>query len=79
MFSRFVRNTTLSCAAGLVGLAGSSVRAQRSAEVVQQSAELTRLQDDAVRRTREYLRINTTNPPGNEVETMRWLARIFAH
>ena len=78
MFSSFVRNATLSCAAGVVALVGSSARAQQSAEIVQQSAELTRLQDDAVRRTREYLRINTTNPPGNEVETMRWFARIFA-
>ena len=30
-----------------------------------------------MQRTRECLRINTTNPPGNEVETMRWFARIF--
>ena len=43
----------------------------------QQSIDLAKLQDDAVRHTREYLRINTTNPPGNEVETMRWFARIF--
>ena len=44
----------------------------------QQSTDLAKLQDEAVRRTREYLRINTTNPPGNEAETMRWFARIFA-
>ena len=44
----------------------------------QQPTDLARLQDEAVRRTREYLRINTTNPPGNEAETMRWFARIFA-
>jgi acetylornithine deacetylase/succinyl-diaminopimelate desuccinylase-like protein len=43
----------------------------------QQTINLAKLQDDAVRHTREYLRINTTNPPGNEVETMRWFARIF--
>jgi len=43
----------------------------------QQSIDVAKLQDDAVRHTREYLRINTTNPPGNEVETMRWFARIF--
>jgi acetylornithine deacetylase/succinyl-diaminopimelate desuccinylase-like protein len=35
------------------------------------------LQDDAVRRITEYVRINTTNPPGNEAETMRFFARIF--
>ena len=43
-----------------------------------QTADIAKLQDEAVRHTREYLRINTTNPPGNEVETMRWFARIFA-
>ena len=43
----------------------------------QQDGNLSRLEDDAVRRTREYLRINTTDPPGNEVATMRWFAQIF--
>jgi acetylornithine deacetylase/succinyl-diaminopimelate desuccinylase-like protein len=43
----------------------------------QQAIDVAKLQDDAVRHTREYLRINTTNPPGNEVETMRWFARIL--
>lgn len=43
----------------------------------QQQPDLTTLQADAVQRTREYLRINTTNPPGNEAETMKWFARIL--
>ncbi|MEO6526720.1 MAG: M20/M25/M40 family metallo-hydrolase [Gemmatimonadaceae bacterium] len=43
----------------------------------QSSIDVAKLQTEAVQRTREYLRINTTNPPGNEVESMRWLARIF--
>ena len=43
----------------------------------QTPAELTRLQDEAVRRTQEYLRINTTNPPGNEALTMEFFARIL--
>jgi acetylornithine deacetylase/succinyl-diaminopimelate desuccinylase-like protein len=42
-----------------------------------QTIDVAKLQAEAVQRTREYLRINTTNPPGNEVETMRWFARIF--
>ena len=54
----------------LVSLAGHRAAAQQSIDIV-------KVQDDAVRHTREYLRINTTNPPGNEVETMRWFARIF--
>jgi len=44
----------------------------------QQTADLARLQDDAVRRTVEYLRINTTNPPGNESRTVAFFARILA-
>src|SRR6266567_4103366 len=44
----------------------------------QQSPELARLQDEAVQRVREYLQINTTNPPGNENRTMQFFARIFA-
>ncbi len=44
----------------------------------QQRVDRTRLQDEAVQRTVEYLRINTTNPPGNEDKTMAFLARIFA-
>lgn len=43
----------------------------------QQNIDVAKLQAEAVQRTREYLRINTTNPPGNEVESMRWFARIF--
>ncbi len=43
-----------------------------------QTLDMAKLQDDAVRHTREYLRINTTDPPGNEVETMRWFAHILA-
>lgn len=36
-----------------------------------------RLQDEAVRRITDYVRINTTNPPGNEADAMRFFARIF--
>jgi acetylornithine deacetylase/succinyl-diaminopimelate desuccinylase-like protein len=42
-----------------------------------QQTDIRKLQDEAVARTKEYLRINTTNPPGNEAETMRWFANIF--
>lgn len=43
----------------------------------QSPAELLRLQDEAVQRAREYLRINTANPPGNEVASMQWFARLL--
>ncbi|HET7251370.1 MAG TPA: M20/M25/M40 family metallo-hydrolase, partial [Gemmatimonadales bacterium] len=35
------------------------------------------LEDEAVQRMTEYLRINTTNPPGNEDQTMLFFARIL--
>lgn len=43
----------------------------------QTPAELQRLQDEAVTRAKEYLRINTANPPGNEEVSMKWFARIL--
>jgi len=57
--------------------AGAALAVITQSAGAQQAADLAKLQDEAVRHTREYLRINTTNPPGNEVETMRWFARIF--
>jgi acetylornithine deacetylase/succinyl-diaminopimelate desuccinylase-like protein len=43
----------------------------------QRRGDTTRLEDEAVRRMVEYLRINTTNPPGNEDQAMQFFARIF--
>jgi len=55
-----------------------SVSAMPVAAAAQRPATSTAaLQTEAVQRTREYLRINTTNPPGNEAATMQWFARIF--
>lgn len=45
--------------------------------VAQTPAQLTQLQDEAVQRGKEYLRINTINPPGNEAAAMEWFARIL--
>lgn len=43
----------------------------------QAPVDLNALQDEAVRRLADYIRINTTNPPGNEADAMRYFARIF--
>src|ERR1044071_8289592 len=64
----FLRAAALHCVAAVCVSATSSNA---------QQIDIVKLQAEAVQRTREYLRINTTNPPGNEVETMRWFARIF--
>jgi acetylornithine deacetylase/succinyl-diaminopimelate desuccinylase-like protein len=66
-------------AAGAVALAaalGSAARlaGQAAAPV---AIDTAKLEDEAVQRTTEYIRLNTTDPPGNEVLTMRYLARIL--
>jgi len=46
--------------------------------VAQQSIEWDSLSAEAVRTLSDYLKINTTNPPGNELEGARFLQRILA-
>jgi acetylornithine deacetylase/succinyl-diaminopimelate desuccinylase-like protein len=36
------------------------------------------LRDETAQRLSEYLRINTSNPPGNELATARWLKEVLA-
>ncbi|HEU4988789.1 MAG TPA: M20/M25/M40 family metallo-hydrolase [Gemmatimonadaceae bacterium] len=43
-----------------------------------QQVDMAKLQDEAVSRIEQYIKINTTNPPGNEDQTMQFFARIFA-
>ncbi len=42
-----------------------------------QAVDLEQLQADAVRLTQEYLRLNTVNPPGNEVLGAEFFADVF--
>jgi acetylornithine deacetylase/succinyl-diaminopimelate desuccinylase-like protein len=60
-------------------LLGSSVLTMLATVSVpaQSPAEMQKLQDEAVQRAKEYLRINTANPPGNEEASMKWFARIL--
>lgn len=37
-----------------------------------------RLEDEAITRVQEYLRVNTANPPGNESRGVEYLARLLA-
>jgi acetylornithine deacetylase/succinyl-diaminopimelate desuccinylase-like protein len=64
------------CAAVLAAVCGLAARALAQAPA-QASIDTAKLEDEAVQRTTEYIRLNTTNPPGNEVLTMRFLARIL--
>jgi len=57
----------------VLGLAAPS-----AAPAAQSAADLTALQGQAVERLREYIRIDTINPPGNESRGVEFFARIFA-
>lgn len=63
------RFTVLAAILALIPLAPASAAAQ--------DVDLERLQDEAVERTREYLRVNTVNPPGNEIRGVEFFGRIF--
>jgi len=43
----------------------------------QTPVNMARPQDEAVQWLREYIRVNTTNPPGNEIEGARFLAGVL--
>lgn len=40
--------------------------------------DFSKLRDETAQRLSEYLRINTSNPPGNELATARWLKQVLA-
>ncbi len=51
----------------------SPLAAQASAPI-----DYAALREETARRLSEYIRINTSNPPGNELATARWLAGVLA-
>src|SRR3954447_22475758 len=55
-----------------LGLNPASAKAQTD------SIDFRALRDETAQRLSEYLRINTTNPPGNELATARWLKDVLA-
>jgi acetylornithine deacetylase/succinyl-diaminopimelate desuccinylase-like protein len=55
-----------------------SLSAPRLATAQQRAIDFDALRDETVRVMSEYLRINTSNPPGNELETARWLKAFLA-
>jgi acetylornithine deacetylase/succinyl-diaminopimelate desuccinylase-like protein len=40
--------------------------------------DYAKLREETAQRLAEYIRINTSNPPGNELATARWLADVLA-
>ncbi|HKO15195.1 MAG TPA: M20/M25/M40 family metallo-hydrolase [Gemmatimonadaceae bacterium] len=72
---------SLALCLGPTVLVAASARAQaRTAAAPQDAAtpiDWNRLRDETVQVLAEYLRINTTNPPGNELQAARFLKRIL--
>jgi acetylornithine deacetylase/succinyl-diaminopimelate desuccinylase-like protein len=54
-------------------LIASPLAAQASAPI-----DYAELREETAQRLSEYIRINTSNPPGNELATARWLAGVLA-
>lgn len=67
--SSWIRGWVIAC------LVTVSVTASRVG--AQTPIDTAALENDAVARVTEYVRINTTDPPGNEAQAMRFFARIF--
>ena len=63
---------TLALLAALAALAPRGARAQ------EKQIDYAALRDETVRAMSEYLQINTTNPPGNELATAKWLQAFLA-
>jgi acetylornithine deacetylase/succinyl-diaminopimelate desuccinylase-like protein len=59
--------------AALALLLASPLAAQTSAPI-----DYAKLREETAQRLSEYIRINTSNPPGNELATARWLADVLA-
>ena len=54
---------------------GSLLFAQ--APTARQAPDWASADQEAIAKLREYLRIDTTNPPGNETRGVQWFAKIF--
>ena len=68
-------NSLLPLSRSLVVAAGSDSSAKRAQD---KQIDYAALRDETVRAMSEYLQINTTNPPGNELATAKWLKAFLA-
>ncbi len=61
----------------LLALCGAGAAVPLSAQSSISAEELAALQEQSIELTREYIRIDTRNPPGNESRAVDFFARIF--
>jgi acetylornithine deacetylase/succinyl-diaminopimelate desuccinylase-like protein len=66
--------TLIRCAALITGLTSFLSLADAQG----QSLDYARLRDETAQMLAQYLRINTSNPPGNELATAQWLKDVLA-
>jgi len=61
----------------LVSLALCAFASQAKAQSSPVSPDWHALESDAVEKLSAYIRVDTTNPPGNEIRAAQWYAKIF--
>ena len=62
----------------IMNVAGVLVSLAGPAAAQAPAIDFSKLRDETAQRLAEYLRINTSNPPGNELATARWLKEVLA-
>ena len=75
---RLFRLSPRSIPSALALLAALAALAPRGARAQERQIDYAALRDETVRAMSEYLQINTTNPPGNELATAKWLQSFLA-
>jgi acetylornithine deacetylase/succinyl-diaminopimelate desuccinylase-like protein len=73
----FIRRLVMSCLAALMVITCWSVATHGNAQTIGDRINWPPYQDMAVDLMRQYLRINTSNPPGNEIQTAKFFKAIF--
>ena len=61
----------------LVSLVLFALAPRARAQSVASSPDWHALESDAVQKLSAYIRVDTTNPPGNEIRAAQWYAKIF--
>ncbi len=60
-----------------IGVALSMSRSTEQAAPLPLTLDWERINQEAIEKLSEYVRIDTSNPPGNEARGVEWLARVF--
>jgi len=75
---RFTRLSSRSLLSFVVSFVAAAEVIPARASAQEKQIDFVALRDETVGAMSEYLRINTTNPPGNELATAKWLQAFLA-